>query len=369
MPDKINNQQFRDRQFTLNPFMLLYSSYKQKKYMRSLICVIFFLTEILSCCKCKPSVVPEELTTFVKGADVSWVTEMESSGITFYTGSGEQMECMALMKNLGMNTIRLRAWVNPETAWNSTADVVAKAVRAKSLGLRVMIDLHYSDTWADPGAQTKPAAWADADFAALKDSVSVYTANVLTQVKNAGVTPEWVQVGNETSNGMLWPDGKASENMAGFAQLVNAGYDAVKEIFPGAKVIVHTSGGADNNLSRWVFDGLTTNGARFDVIGLSMYPSFSGWAAYNEQCLANMNDLVFRYNKSVMIVEAGMPWDSPDECWSFLTDLIEKTKSVSGGKGLGVMYWEPQSHNNWKGYTLGAFDNSGKPTHAMDAFK
>jgi len=311
---------------------------------------------------------PVTTDTLVKGADASWVTEMEASGRKFYNSAGTQMECMALLKSLGMNTIRLRVWVNPTPSWNNAADVVAKAVRAKNLGLRIMIDFHYSDTWADPGKQTKPAAWNSLDLAGLKTALANHTTDVLNQLKTAGVTPEWVQVGNETNDGMLWPDGKASTNMGNFTQLVNAGYDAVKGVFPSAKVIVHISNGYDNSLFRWMFDGLKTNGAKYDVIGMSLYPSTTNWSTYNTQCLTNMNDMVTRYGKEVMVVEVGMPWDSPNECNSFLSDLITKIKSVPDKKGLGILYWEPEAYNNWNGYTLGAFDNSGKPTVALNAF-
>lgn len=308
--------------------------------------------------------------SFAKGADVSWLTEMESSGLKFYDKNGTQTECMALLKSLGMNTIRLRVWVNPDPAWNNAADVVAKAVRAKNLGMRIMIDFHYSDSWADPGKQTKPAAWAmSMSMVDLKTHLATHTTDVLTQLKNAGVTPEWVQVGNETNDGMLWPDGRASTQMANYAQLVNAGYAGVKAVFPSAKVIVHISNGWDNALFRWNIGGLVSNGAQFDVIGMSLYPSATNWQTFNTQCLVNMNDMVSRYKKEVMIVEVGMPWDNATECNAFIADLIKKTASVPNDKGLGVLYWEPQAHANWKGYTLGAFDNSGKPTVALEAFK
>lgn len=308
---------------------------------------------------------------FVKGADMSWLTEMEASGIKFYTNTGTQSEAMALVKSYGINTIRLRVWVNPTNGWNNTADVVSKAVRAKNLGLAILINFHYSDTWADPGQQTKPAAWAALDFGSLKAAVSTHTKDVLNQLKASGVTPQWVQVGNETNDGMLWPDGKASSNMSNYAQLINAGYDAIKNVFPFAKVMVHLSNGWDNDLFRWNINGLISNGAKFDIIGMSLYPQFvaSGWQTANQQCLANMNDLVSSYKKEVMIVEAGMPWDDAETCRNFLEDLIAKTKLVAGNNGKGVMYWEPQCYGAWQGYTLGAFDNSGKPTVALNAFK
>lgn len=336
--------------------------------------VVVVLLGFLSCKKPKNGgdpVPPPPVNTgnFVKGADISWLTQMEAAGRKFYNSAGAEQDCMQILKDLGMNAIRLRVWVNPANGWNNTSDVVAKAVRAKNLAMKVMIDFHYSDSWADPGQQTKPAAWASQDFATLKQSLATHTTSVLNALKSAGVTPAWVQVGNETNDGMLWPDGKASANMSNYAQLVLAGYNAVKAVDPSIKVIVHVSNGWDNNLFRWNLDGLKNNGAQWDIIGMSLYPTESNWSALNAQCLANMNDMVARYNKDVMIVEVGMSWDQAAACNSFLTDLIAKVKSVPDGRGLGVLYWEPEAYNNWQGYPLGAFDNSGKPTVALNAFK
>lgn len=185
------------------------------------------------------------VSVFAKGADISWVTEMEAAGRRFYNASGTQTECFALMKGLGMNSIRLRVFVNPSDGWCNQADVVAKAKRAAALGLRVMIDFHYSDVWADPGHQTKPSAWTDFSVADLKTALSAHTKDVLNALKSAGVTPEWVQVGNETSDGFLWETCRASKNMANYAALTEAGYEAVKSVFPDAKVIVHIDNGWD----------------------------------------------------------------------------------------------------------------------------
>lgn len=348
--------------------------------MKKIILLLFTLSSLTSCGQddnkggsitpVVSTTTPTTTSTFAKGADVSWITQMEAEGKKFYNTAGKEMDGMALMKSLGMNCIRLRVWVNPSPAYNNTADVVVKALRAKALGMRIMIDFHYSDNWADPGKQTKPTAWNNLDINGLKDAIGKHTVEVLSELKKNNISPEWVQVGNETNNGMLWPEGKASVNMNNFAMMINAGYDGVKSIFPNAKVIVHVSNGYDNELFRWMFDGLKANGAKYDVIGMSLYPSYAkvDLVTVNQQCLANMNDMVTRYDKEVMIVEVGMPWDKATDCKSFLSDIITKTKSVSGNKGLGVLYWEPQAHNNWVGYSLGAFDNSGKPTVAMSAF-
>lgn len=174
----------------------------------------------------------------VKGADVSWLTQMEKSGYKFYNDSGTQQDLFPILKAHGMNAVRLRVWVNPSAGWSNITDVVAKAKRAKAAGFDVMIDFHYSDTWADPAHQAKPAAWSSYTFDQLMSNVYWHTYNSLTTLKNAGITPKWVQVGNETNNGMLWSDGKASVNMKNFAWLINSGYDAVKAVNSSTKVIV-----------------------------------------------------------------------------------------------------------------------------------
>ena len=324
-----------------------------------------------SCNDDEAPIFPEEpaydMTGFAKGADVSWLTQMEKAGNKFYNANGREMECMSLLRELGMNSIRLRVWVDPTDGWCNKSDVVAKAWRAQQLGMRLMIDFHYSDSWADPGQQTKPAAWASMTMNELKSAVAQHTKDVLEALKAQSITPEWVQVGNETGNGMLWDEGKASEHMDQYAALNNAGYDAVKEVFPNAKVIIHLQSGDDNTMYRWMFDGLKANNAKWDVIGMSLYPDVDTWQDMNAACIANMKDMTDRYGCEVMICEVGMSWDEPETSKAFLTDLIEKSQTID--KCLGIFYWEPQSYGNWNGYTLGAFDNEGKPTVALDAFK
>ncbi|MBP6610118.1 MAG: glycosyl hydrolase 53 family protein [Paludibacter sp.] len=336
---------------------------------RVIIGIIYYLFSLSYITKANSS----EKTSFALGADISWITEMESAGKLFYTSDGNPIEIIALTKSLGMNSVRLRVWVDPIDGWCNTADLLIKAKRANELGMRIMIDFHYSDWWADPGKQTKPVSWTNLNLNELKNAIGNHTREVLNVLKSNNINPEWVQVGNETGNGMLWDTGKASASMANYSALNNAGYDAVKEVFPQAKVIVHLQSGHDNGLFRWLFDGLKNNGGKWDVIGMSLYPSWyktpNDWQNANFDCLSNMNDMVARYNTDVMIVECGMSWDNAQVCKNFLSDIIQKTKSIANNKGLGVLYWEPQSYSNWKGYSLGAFDNTGKPTIALDAFK
>jgi arabinogalactan endo-1,4-beta-galactosidase len=309
---------------------------------------------------------PVVSSAFAKGADISWVTQMESSGVKFYDKTGKQQDLFVLMKSLGMNSIRLRAWVNPSDGWCNTADLVAKALRAKNAGMKILIDFHYSDSWADPGKQPKPAAWVALDFPTLVTTLHDYTVSVMNTLKTNGITPDWVQVGNETDDGMLWEDGRASTHMANFAALVEAGYQAVKSVSSTTKVIVHVSNGFNNDLFRYLFDGLKTNNAHWDIIGMSLYPSTTNYTTLDTQCLANINDMVSRYSTPVMVVEVGMDASDPTNSRAFLTDIITKVNSVAGGNGQGVFYWEPEAYNN--GYGLGAFDSSGKPTITLDAF-
>ena len=335
---------------------------------------IVFLFLISSCAKSNLPVggytPPVVSSTFAKGADISWVTQFEASGVKFYNSSGQQQELFSLIKSLGFNSIRLRAWVNPSDGWCNTADVVSKAIRAKNAGMKIMIDFHYSDIWADPGDQNKPAAWASLDFFTLVATMHNYTIHVMDTLESNGITPDWVQIGNETDNGMLWADGNATASMANFAKLIESGYTAVKSVSSTTNVIVHLSGGYNNSLFEWMFDGLKANGAHWDIIGMSLYPAYSptptDWQMVNSECLSNINALVSRYSTPVMVVEVGMPVNAALTARDFLTDIITKVNSVSGGNGLGVFYWEPEAYTN--GYNLGAFDETGKPTEALEAF-
>ena len=338
--------------------------------------VLFIAFIALFSCGNNPSNSSSSTSTdsfFAKGADVGWLTEMEASNVKFFNSNGVEQECMQILKDKGINSIRLRAWVNPAKGWNSTKDLVIKAKRAKALGMKLMVDFHYSDDWADPGKQPIPAKWVGLSYDEMKTNLYNYTKHVMDTLKENSIIPEWVQVGNENNDGMLWEVGRASKSMANFAGFIKAGYTAVKEVSSSSQVIVHLSNGYDNKLFRNMFDGLKANGASWDIIGLSLYPSWApegvdGWADVNAHCLANMNDMVTRYNTPVMVVEVGMPANQPEKSKAFLYDIIAKTKSITNGKGQGVFYWEPQSYNKWQGYELGCFDNTGKPTVAMDAF-
>jgi len=348
-----------------------------KKYLAILalaIAVLSFALLATSCETTDPEPEPEPepvLSSFAKGADVSWVTQMEKEGCKFYNAAGQQMECMALLKSLGMDAIRLRVWVDPDGGWCGKDDVVAKAKRAQSLGLRLMVDFHYSDSWADPGKQNKPAAWKNLDLEGLKKAVASHTTDVLTALKSAGIAPEWVQVGNETTGGMLWPDGQnyTDVGFSSYVQLHNAGYEAVKSVFPDARVMVHVDNGWKWGTLDWFFSSFIIKGGKCDLIGLSLYPDKSNWQSYNQQITDNIQKLHTQYGKESIICEVGMDWKDAATCKSFLSDLISRTHDTSASHCTGVLYWEPEGYHAWSGYSKAAFDNGGKPTAALDAFK
>lgn len=305
-------------------------------------------------------------TGFAKGADVSWVTQLESEGYTFTDAQGRQTECMQLLKEqCGVNAIRLRVWVNPAGGWNNSDDVLAKARRAAALGLRLMIDFHFSDTWADPGSQTIPAAWADYDIDAMKAAVAGHVTRVLTKLKTFNIEPEWVQIGNETSTGMLWPLGKYT-NGSNYADLTTAGYDAVKAVLPDAKVIVHLHSGDKLSIYTTIFDYLSKNGGKYDLIGMSLYPSASSWKATADACLSNISKLHTVYGRNVMICEIGMEYTEAEACRDCISYLM--TQGIAKGHLEGIFYWEPEAPEGYNGgYNKGCF-RSGTPTVALDAF-
>lgn len=311
-----------------------------------------------------PIIVPASIA---RGADISWLTEMEDSGRTWRNRQGVQQDLFAILRSQGINAIRLRIWVQPANRYNALADVLAKARRAQAAGMRLMLDFHYADNWADPGQQYKPRLWAGLAGQALAGALYTYTRQTLDTLRQAGITPAWVQVGNEVRAGMVWPNGRLPDSLATFAALVDTGYAAVKDVFPQAQVILHLDNGYDNPLYRYVLDGLARYRTRYDVVGMSLYADASNWQAYSQLCLSNARDVANRYGKPTCLVEVGMPQDQGPNCKQYLRSLLEGMATLRISQTQGVFYWEPQAYQ-WRGYRLGAWKDDGRPTEALEAF-
>lgn len=342
--------------------------------MKKLTLIAAFLMAVA--CGCNPELPynepeknPEQQeVVFAKGADVSWITQMESEGLTFKNSAGTTCECMTLLRDdCGVNAIRLRVWVNPQQGWNNADDVLVKARRAAALGLAVMIDFHFSDTWADPGNQNTPADWASHSIEQLRTDVADHVTATLTSLKDYGVKVQWVQIGNETRGGMMYPLGKY-ENGGNFASLVNAGYNAVKAVYPQAQVIVHLDSGNRLDLYTRIFSYLSSNAASYDMIGMSFYPEASSWETSTATLIDNIKAVNATYGKPVMICEIGMGWDEAPQC----KGVLSKIMGEMGTKGdilKGIFYWEPEAPAGYNGgYNKGCFAN-GAPTEALDPFK
>lgn len=338
--------------------------------------------------------VQAQSTTFARGADISWCTEMEADGHKFYNADGIETDIFALMKEIGMSAIRLRVWVNPTKygygAWCDKADVIAKAKRAHEQGLDLMIDFHYSDFFADPKMQDIPLEWKDFDLEQLKTAVADHTKDVLQTLKDEGIEPKWVQVGNETNGGMMWENGQIDWNKTGkaryanYVSLSNAGYDAVKEILPDAYVIVHIADAFKAaDYQGWFYKEFKEAGGKFDMIGLSHYPDWTDWdsdksdAASNKNAANSVKTLGDIFNVPVMIVETGFSSYDPTKGAEVMTDFFSLIKDIP--QCAGIFYWEPEADgmwkpayydtSGWKAYDMGAFTTDGKPTIILDAFK
>jgi arabinogalactan endo-1,4-beta-galactosidase len=315
-------------------------------------------------------------SSFVRGADISWLPQMEASGYIFRNDNGEAEDCFKILKNFGINSIRLRTWVNPSddpiSGHCSKEETIQMAKRAKEWGMRIMINFHYSDSWADPAKQNKPKAWQELNFEELKKAMYDYTVDVMKGLKQEGITPEWVQIGNEIPTGFLYPDG-STDSWPQLAALLNQGYDAVKSVSPESKIILHIDQGNNNARFRNWFDNAKKHDVKYDIIGMSYYPYWlEGKPDYTESIDDlgnNLKDMANRYGKEVMVVEVGGEDDKVQNTYDMLKAVIAKVKEVPSNKGLGVFYWEPQGARSWSHYALSAWGDDGKPTKVLEAFK
>lgn len=364
------------------------------KYFIRLAVLAFVLT-IGAGCKSEPE--------FWLGADLGWITEYEHRGLKFFNKDGEERECTALMKELGLNAVRHRVWVDPSAHgdWCSEEDLLVKCLRAKALDMAIMVDFHYSDWWADPGKQNIPAAWSGHSYELMKEDLAAHTIEVLTYLKDNGIEPKWIQVGNETRNGFLWsvksneygwPEldengnptiiesmGHVDLNPQQYAGFFATGYEACKTVFPDAIVMVHLDNGFDKELYDYNLGVLKDGGAKWDMIGMSLYPYWAMEGGFRDDaettitdCIENIRYVSEKFDCDVMIVETGFLVDESrpevlEEGRRQLSRVIRESIEQTNGRCKGVFYWEPECRPSQ--YKLGAFTEDGRPTVIMDAFK
>lgn len=308
------------------------------------------------------------------GGDISGVSADEARGRSFLDADGHDADPFRLMRDYGMNAIRLRVWVNPIDGFCSPGDVVQMALRAKDLGMPVMIDFHYSDWWADPGKQNIPEEWRDMGVEEMAQALAEHTRNTLDLLKSNDIDVRWVQVGNETTHGFLWPIGRFEENPDNYAMLTQAGIDAVKEVYPEAQTIIHLDNGFDQELYDRVFDSLAERGVKWDIIGMSLYPywAMEGKLRPDEDstlndCIENIKHLKEKYGTDIMITEIGVDAREPEAGYNFMVKTFDKVIDEVPDACKGVFYWAPEINAD-ADYHLGAFSHD-RPTKIMDAFK
>ena len=316
------------------------------------------------------------MSRFIKGMDLSTLLEMERCGAKYFD-HGTEKDILRIMKEYDVDTIRLRLWNDPKSESgepygagnNDLAETIAIGKKVTEAGLGVLLNFHYSDFWADPGKQIKPKAWANYGVEKLEKAVYDFTEESLTKVLESGVNVTLIQVGNELSNGLLWPEGQVP-NYDNIARFVSAGIRACRKVNPDIPIMIHLDNGGNNELYRRWFDNYIDRGADFDYIGLSYYPF---WHGRLDQLENNMNDIAVRYGKDLIIAEVSMGFTMEDykdyEKLSeeerkgyatrphlienidypmtiqgqtdFIKDLLGRLANVAGNHGAGFFWWEP----------------------------
>lgn len=341
---------------------------------------------IFSCSKdnTKQVIEPNPQNELLKGADVSFLPEIEDSGYVYYNANNQAQDALTILKNNGLNVVRLRLWKNPSSYHSSFDEVKAFSQRAKNNGLKVWLTVHYSDTWADPGKQFKPQQWENISFEALKDSVYTYTSKIVTEIQ-----PEYIQIGNEINPGFIFPDGNRASNPTQFKELLNEGLQAVRDHSSTTKTMIHYAGysgafGFFNSLSE----------LDYDIIALSYYPTWHGKSLNDLK--STMVSLKANLEKDVIIAETAYPFTFD---WNDFTNniigseeqIIQDYPATPQGQkefleaiknlcieteSLGFCYWAPEwlayrgptsnEGSSWENQAL--FDFDGKILQAAQIF-
>lgn len=313
---------------------------------------------------------------FIKGMDLSTLAELEKLGAKYYDNN-EETDILEIMKRYDVDTIRLRLWNDPYSekgepygaGTNDLNTTLAIAKKVTDAGMGVLLNYHYSDFWADPGKQIKPKAWKDYGVKELEKAVYEYTRDTMQVFKEQGVNLTMVQVGNELTNGLLWPEGQKPE-YDNIALFINAGIRGVRAVDGDVPIMIHLDNGGNNELYRTWFDEFMKRGEEFQYIGLSYYPFWHGTLDMLEY---NMNDIAERYDKDLIIAEVSMGYTMEDYASyegmkpeerkgyatkpslvekleypmtkegqaDFMKDILIRLQNVKGGHGCGFFYWEP----------------------------
>jgi arabinogalactan endo-1,4-beta-galactosidase len=312
------------------------------------------------------------------GADLSFLKQAEDQGAVF-KDNGQAKPGLQIFKDHGYNWIRLRLFHTPTQLPNSLEYTIALAKAAKQLGFHFLLDYHYSDTWADPGKQFVPKAWADKSHGDLVKAVSEYTRETMVAFREARVLPEIVQIGNEISNGMMWPDGRLPQNWDNFAALVKAGtagVEAGQGDQPRPQIMIHIDKGGDKLKTKAFFDKLNSYGVEFDVIGQSYYP---WWHGSLNDLRENLIFTANEYHKDIIVVEAAYNWrpaeyrnkpapfpETPEGQKEFLEEVNRIVQATPFGLGKGVFWWEPAVTGPLM--RRGFFDDAGNALPVITVF-
>lgn len=314
---------------------------------------------------------------YAVGADLSFMKMAEDNGFQFKE-NGISKPGIQIFKDHGYNWIRLRLFHTPDRLPNNLDYTVELAKKANEHGFRFLLDYHYSDTWADPGKQYLPKAWEGISQTLLADSVFEYTRKTMLAFRAAGVFPDMVQIGNEVSNGMLWPYGKLPDNWKNFIELLQAGINGVYASCgnnPCPQIMIHIDKGGDWTFTRYFFNKIDSFGIRYDIIGQSYYPWWHGNLFELKDCL---NNTAKTFRKNIIVVEAAYNWkpaeyinkpapfdESPEGQRQFLEEVNRIVMNVHDNRGKGVFWWEPAvSRAGSRSY----FDENGNVLPVINVF-
>lgn len=339
-----------------------------------------------------PPVVAPLNPDFIRGVDLSFTPEILQAG-TIFKDNNQSKDLVQIFKDKGINTVRLRVWHTPIDAHSSLQEVLDFAKTLNAKGFNIWLDIHYSDTWADPANQTKPVAWKNANLLDLKDSVYQYTSRTVQAFKTAGITLKVVQIGNETNSGFLWDLGKVGgsfdTNWGNYALLIKEGLRAVKDVSSSTKTMIHIAG---FDSADWFFGNLASQNVSYDYIGLSYYPVWHGKSL--DALSTSLNNLINKFQKPVIIAETSYPftllWNdntnnivgsssqlipaydaTADGQNAYTKALIDLMHKLPGQQGLGICWWAPEwvsfkgttatNGSNAENLTLFDFNNNALP--------